>query len=595
MSNPEPLHKKIAAWPHSIGERYLILLLAFVTLGVYYPAILGDFCYLDDLVDLQNSLNSSWGNLERVLGVGGAYQRWVANFIYYVIYVVAGDDPMNFHLANVLFHLGCGILIYFIVRNLQSRENTNLWPAFLAALVFLLHPVNVEAVAWIAGRNAVIATFFTLFTLLFHLKVKEPLKDWRHWIAVFCYLISILTYEIGIATLLFLVLWDLWKRKEVTISGTIKSQYKRWLPYAVVLLTWFLLRVLSFVWTGGEKGQFTNKLNSFDLQTIPKVVLNPIIGLGFYFKKMVFPWPLNFHIEHIAKVPYFLFGLALILLLIYGTRKRYWQALWGWGFVSGLLMVLPMTVVQFSWTHLAERYCYLASVFFAVLVALFFVNYAPLQSSSRQPLLRVVALVFVFIFGVSVVTRATVWQSNDALMIDTYKKSPDNGWVAFAYSAVFLSNGREKEAEAYLKKAISLGYVENSAMRLGMLAESREDYDQAEEYYLLAAWPVTKVRRFTRTLNPEVYKALGRLHLKWVGKDPENADKHYERAIHFYKRAYELSNEDPMILYNLGKVCLRQNNLEKAQFYFRQVSEQVPDTYYGKAAAKLMRVGERYQ
>ena len=73
-------------------------------------------------------------------------------------------------------------------------------------------------------------------------------------------------------------------------------------------------------------------------------------------------------------------------------------------------------------------------------------------------------------------------------------------------------------------------------------------------------------------------------------KYKENAAHHQERVVHFYKRAYEFSGGDAMILYNLGKFYLEQGNLQEAKECFRRVCQDKPNTYYGKAAGKLMRL-----
>ena len=177
---------KVTNWPYSIRQGYLLLFLAFVTLGVYYPAILGDFCFVDDIGDLNWALNASTPQLKDYLLSANKYRRFLSQVLFYWFHDVFGAQSVHFHLANVPCHLLNGLLVYFLVKQLLDEDGGTSWPGLLAASLFLLHPNNVEAVAWIAGRNATIATFFALLALTCHVRARKDLKDWRLWLAGLC-------------------------------------------------------------------------------------------------------------------------------------------------------------------------------------------------------------------------------------------------------------------------------------------------------------------------------------------------------------------------------------------------------------------------
>jgi tetratricopeptide (TPR) repeat protein len=356
------------------------------------------------------------------------------------------------------------------------------------------------------------------------------------------------------------------------------------------VLYFFLPRLVSLLVGSGSEGQLHRGDASVVHESVLKVLINPIIGLGFYLKKMLIPWPLNFHINHVAKVPYFLVGLGFLLLLLYAMRQKRWESLWGWGFLCALLPVLTLTYAPRSWSPLAERYSYFASVFFAIFVGLFYAKHMSQRWLSLHSWVKVLPFVVVFVFGLGTARRTPVWQSSETLLADTYQKSNGSGYVAATYGVMYLRQHNEIKAEEYLQKALDRGLIYRAAFGLGMLEASRGNYEKAEEYYLKAAWPSSKVHAWKRSFDPNLYMALGRLHFKWAIMDEENSSHHYERAVHFYGRAHEFGSKDPMILYNIGKVYLKQGDLERARDSFRQVWEEVPDTYYGKAAGKLMKV-----
>jgi tetratricopeptide (TPR) repeat protein len=590
---PTPSSTGISYMTVNIRERYLLLFLAFVTLGLYYPAILGDFCVMDDSGWVIRMLNYSMENdYSKIIGIGGAstYRRPLSRAIIYLVYRMSGEDPLLFHLFNVLVHLGSGILVYFLVKRLQKRETSSQWPALLGALLFLLHPANVEAVAWISGYCAVTATFCMLLSIYLHLEVQNDLRDWRLWAAALCYLLSLFCYEIAAAMPLALVFWDLYQEKERKWSEALKERYRRWVPYGGMLVVYFMIRIGDRLFAVKKTAGLPSTGTSIDLQYLVKIFINPIIGLGFYLKKMIIPWPLNFHISHVAKVPYFIAGLGFLLLLLYGTRQKRWESLWGWIFLCALLPILLLAARPFSWTAVAERYSYLASAFFAVFVAMLLATYLPHRSSNLRWATKILPLVVLLVFGVSTVSRAMVWQSNERLMEDTFKKSPNDGWVTYSYGVMLGRAGKLEEAEKCWQNALDLGFTINSSKALGWLEAKRGNYEKAEYHYLKAAWPSTNVEKFSRNFKPEIYSSLARLHLRWAKEDKANAEHHHERVVHFYKRAYEFSGEDPMILYNLAKFYLEQGDLQEAKKCFRRVWQDRPDTYYGKAAGKLMRI-----
>jgi tetratricopeptide (TPR) repeat protein len=582
--------------PHPLREPYVVLLMAFVSLGVYYPAILSDFCTMDDLKAMSGMLNFSSADVPRLFGFGssGIYRRPLNYLVFYATYLLAGDQALLYHLENVLFHLGSGIVVYYLVKRLLASRLAPSWPALIAAFLFLLHPINVEAVAWTSARCAVMSTFFILLATYYHLSLPPPGTGWRLWLAAGCYLLSLLSYELAAAMPLAFVGWDLLQQGDVGWREAARRSYRRWISYGAVLSVYAIYWGIA-QWTGRAVSQVPGgaTVPPLDAEFLAAVATQPIIGLGFYLKKMVLPWTLNFHIGGIPKVPYFLLGFGFLVLLFVGFRRRQQWASWGWAFVCSLLPVLSLTVSGHSWTAVAERYSYLAGAFFTSYVGLLCGSALRFRSRLAGHALAVLSFAVLAIFGFSTTSRALVWQDDERLLADTYEKSPDNGWVAYSYALVLGNSGRRQEAEEYLKRAYELGYIANSALLLGRLEESRGNYRSAERYYLKAAWPSSKVREMTRNFDPNVYQALAQLHWKWGEVEDERADHHHERAVHFFKRAYEFSRQEPMILYNMGKFYLDQGNIPEARECFREVYARVPETYYGKAAGKLMNIPQR--
>ena len=211
--------KKIAERPLVVRESFLVLFLAFVTLGIYYPAILGEFFTMDDLIRMNSILNASTEGFSELLGIGAsnAYLRPLTLLSHYLIYKVAGDQAITFHLFNVVLHLLNGILLYFLMKLYLKDDSKGTVYGFFAALFFLLHPVNVESVAWISGNSGVMATSFVLVTLLLHISTPGTQDHWRLWAAAAFYLLSLLTKESGLVMVLVVVWFDLQQQSAIEV------------------------------------------------------------------------------------------------------------------------------------------------------------------------------------------------------------------------------------------------------------------------------------------------------------------------------------------------------------------------------------------
>ena len=155
-----------------LSPPYQILLLVFVTLGVYYPTLFAPYNSLDDQVFVNHLLNQQGFSWARHFSPGGTYDyyRPLLSLTFEIDKHVGGLQEAFMHLFNVLVHLLNVILLWVIARRFGAfiKRPSELLP-LLAALLFTLHPLNAEAVNWIAGRTDLLAgtfVFISLYALL---------------------------------------------------------------------------------------------------------------------------------------------------------------------------------------------------------------------------------------------------------------------------------------------------------------------------------------------------------------------------------------------------------------------------------------------
>ncbi|MFP3870914.1 MAG: tetratricopeptide repeat protein [Syntrophobacteria bacterium] len=598
----------------SARKQFLLLFLCGVTLLIYYPAILSPFCILDDGLLVEHVLNRlnepiwSFVKDQFQLGRGGAYHRPIATITFFGIAKIMGLQPEPFHLLNVLFHLGCGLLIYFLIKHLYGNSGSGFWAAFVAAMLFLVHPLNVEAVAWVSGRPTLMATFFALMAFFFHVRITPPLSSWRLWVAGIFYLLSLLSYELAAAMPLAFVYWDL-NQQEGSGKGA-RRCYRRWLPYAAAFALYAGFRLLRAF---GGRSSANIIANAGDGTGLSKAVLafshvfhdflahlsSPLVALGLYVKKVVWPWPLNFYI---AEVPcrslYAGLGAVFLTICLWWIWRRSWMRFWAFWFVCGLVPVLFLSFHPFSWTAAAERYVYLSSVAFSAFVSIMIFRISALRTR-RMVQLMLVVLLAAFMIGSAL--RAGTWQSNLALLEDTWEKNPYSGATAHHYANALSISDRREEAIRYWKKAIELGYPVEPSLSLARIEETKKNYEAAEKYYLEALHSLqkrqsrdTRAGRILEAVPPgkvvKIYLALADLHSQMAGATPQEKTYHQESMVRYYESACRLKPGDAFLKYLLAKAYLRCGNLEDARFQFREANRLAPETFYGKAAARLAKV-----
>jgi hypothetical protein len=197
--------------PQSVfGGIVLIIVLALI---VYWPSLRGGFL-LDDEDLLQRC------------GSAGLLKIWASTVLpdYWpmtqsmlcIEYRAWGNSTLGYHLINLLLHLGATFLLWRLLRMLAIPG------AFIAALLFAVHPVNVESVAWIAQRkNTLAMVFFLLSAYLFLRSEEQPSKKFPYAMSLGCFVLAMLS-KISVAILPPVLLLLVWWRRGLTKRDVIR-------------------------------------------------------------------------------------------------------------------------------------------------------------------------------------------------------------------------------------------------------------------------------------------------------------------------------------------------------------------------------------
>jgi len=507
-------------------ERWLVVLLCAVPAVLYLATLRFEFVYDDHSQIVSNPLVQTWKSLPLLFTtdvwrfqnplVVGNYWRPMFMLWLMINHSLFGFKAAGWHAASVLVHIGCTYLVYRLAVRL-SRDRAM---AFIAALLFALHPSHLETVAWISGATDSLMCLFLLGSLLLFISGSEAqTKKWLYFaLSIVLYLTAVLTKEtaiVGPAFIFFYVLLfgergPAWPKR--IAAGLLASG-----PFVAASIVYLVQRHAAL---HGFSHPYL-KMPWLDvLITVPSV-------LWFYLRHLVWPVALSVVYDAVPVVhrtwsnfwgP--LLGCVLLAAALIGyllrTRDR------GIAFAA-LMLALPLLPVLYipaleSETFLHDRYLYLPSIGLAMIVATILrrVRWGEGQLFGVPAAQAAAAATLIVASAIATASQEIYW-ANDILLFgravtiapgsagafnslgtalaargrmkeamfafeQVIKRNPDS-WVAqYNVGLGYFLDGRYAEAEPHLEKAVELypvagdpaAVLAESQIRQGKYAEGEE-------------------------------------------------------------------------------------------------------------------------
>ncbi len=583
----------------SLRPQYMFLLLFAITVGMYCsslieislkPAVIS----IDDRGLLQYLLNHKLTLRDIFFAKNpGKYYRPLLGLTYLIDQRLWGETIFGYRLTNVLIHT-CNTLLMFLIGMtlFKAHPHRNKIP-FLAALLFTVHPMAVESVAWISGRTDLLATFWSLLAFYLYLSVNDKNALWIMPLSLLCALAAALSKETGIIIFILIIGWEVYYRKYFDFPKVKYASITVLLLLSSGLL-YFVLRTHALASRDMSMEMIWSRILSGDVLNSVKMFLS---SYGFYIKKFIVPFPLQFAIDSINVNAYAFLGLAIILLFSAGMFISIVAPLQFFSFWT-LLGLLPGAVVSctdIAWTPWAERYLYFSLVplsFISVMLSVQLIN--NLHGFPRKFLYACSAIVII-LFASSAVQRAHMWNDDLALSYDTFKKSSLFIPAAVAYACSLKEKGRQDEAEQQLQKAALLtGPKHLLFYNLGIMSMSK-DYEKARGYFLQALAEVRKDKKLIMMgpyLKKNILTSISDVEMAESRSysDKKTKNQYYQRAIEYLVEAHNEDPSDSFLLYNIAKLYLVIGNNAEAKKCFEEfIAKWDNNDIYRQAAEKLLK------
>ncbi|MFH0982596.1 MAG: tetratricopeptide repeat protein [Planctomycetota bacterium] len=581
--------------------------IALLTLVVYVPAMRAGFTWNDDTFLYDNPLIRADDGLYRFWFTTQAPDYFpLVSTTLWLEWRLWGTDVRGYHVVNVLLHALSSVLLWRLLRRLAVPG------AWLAALVFAVHPVNVESVAWITERKNTLPMVFYLLTVLLYLWFeREPRRRW-YGLALFAFLLALLS-KTSVVMLPFLLLgcaW--WQRRRIAHLDLLRS-----VPFFVLALIFGLLTVwFQYIQAIGEDVVRTDSFGS----------RLAVAGwaVWFYLYKALLPFGLCFiyprwQVNTTSFVPYLPSAALTAVLAVLFAYRRTWgrPLLAGLGyFVLTLFPVLGFLNIYFMrYSLVADHWQYTSIVGIITLVVGVGAHVVRARGQAVRTAVALGAALVVGSFSVLTWQRANLYRDEEALYLDTLAKNP-SAWLAHNnLGQVYQQRGRHADAIKHLNQALELypGYA-LAHFNMGTVLADLGNLDEAIRHY-----------EESLKLNPrapDVHSNLGgmlvrqgrleeaRAHFATaVGLAPRWFDARYnlgqtlvllghaDEAIVQLEEALRINPDSAPARYHLGNILANQGRPDLAVAHFAETVRLAPDwaeahNNLGRALAALGKLEE---
>ena len=501
------------------------LVLFIIGIGLYLQTINYDFVLDDKIVITDNSYTKKgfagikeilttesfqgYFGTQRNLLEGGRY-RPLSIVSFAIEYGLFGLNPKIGHFINILLYGLTGMVLFRVLMILFPAKDEKYWYlnlAFIASLLFLLHPVHSEVVANIKGRDEILTLLAALATMYYSLKYASTEKIFHLILSMVLFFLALLSKENAL-TFLAIIPLSLYFFSEYSFKKIIKVT----LPLLGVAIIYLIVRtqVIGYLLNPGK--EITNIMNNpfYGLSNAEELA-TIFYTLGLYIKLSIFPHPLthDYYPYHIPILNWgdfrailsFLAYLGLGIYALLGIRKKNIIA---YGILFYLITLSIVSNLLFSvGAFMNERFIYMSSIGVCIILAYFIARKLPEIVGTKANILNIALLaVFVLGFAGKTISRIPAWENTMSLNQAAIKVSPNscrsNCFMGTALFQEYKEMGGGEEKDALLKKIsyyidealrINPSYGSAMVMKSGIVAEHyKQDSDLdklLDEFYTL--------------------------------------------------------------------------------------------------------------
>jgi tetratricopeptide (TPR) repeat protein len=538
---------------------WICLILAGLIAAIYVQATQFDFIILDDPTYVTANHRVQAGLTREALtwavttmeGANWHPLTWVSHMLDCQLY---GLKPAGHHITSILLHIANALLLFLVLR----RMTGDLWRSAWVAALFAVHPLHVEAVAWVAERKEVLSTLFGLLALWFYARYTEMPALKRYLPVAAALSLSLMAKPMWVTLPFLLLLLDFWPLGRCSWTPLDHKNPKasnRQVVWEKVPLICLSLTSCLVTLKAQTAGGAVRTMAEF---TFAVRLQNALVAYVAYLWKMIWPSHLAFYYalqESRLPLGHVLAALALLVAISYislTTARRRPAVCVGWLWYLGTLVPV-IGLVQVGQQSMADRYTYLPLIGIFMLLAWGIPvtvdkqsqnDVRPAKCSARIALGATAILTILILTGCSSV-QAGYWR-NSILMCEHTLKVTESNYMAHNSLALLLrAQGERDRAAHHFREALKIAPRMHQAwFNMGRVLSELGRKKEAIE-------ALTEGLRLFPESAPEEC-ALGDL-LAEDGRISE-ALAHYETAIRLRPNYYEAHSNLGLTLANAGRL-----------------------------------------
>ena len=408
------------------NKGYLILrsclYIVILSIIVYYPILQNNFLdFWDDQWVVMNKYTESGINLTNIYNIltdfyKGQYAP-LNEIMYLILFSISGYTPFNFHLASLLLHIFNTCIIYIFIKKLiilspEIEEKNYTYLPLLTAIIFVLHPFNVESVAWISASKVLVYAFFYLLAIYSYLHYLEKKNLLYYLLTLILFICSFLGKEQAVSLPICLLLLSF------SIGKNLKDKYL-WYELCPFFLFafWFGITTIISQQINGEGVLTDNEIYPFG-----QCLILACYTFTEYFSKSLLPINLlyiyPFPIQVGESLPTWLFIYPIALFVIIFSLWKYirmWPILFGLSFFTIHILIVLHLIPMSRYAIVADRYAYLSTIGICFIIAYYTIYlYKNLGTKSKYALISF-SIIYLSSIALYSNNRSKVWHDTDSL------------------------------------------------------------------------------------------------------------------------------------------------------------------------------------
>jgi tetratricopeptide (TPR) repeat protein len=607
-----------------------LLIIVTLTVTAYYPAYDNEITSWDDEFYINNNPYLEL-NKENVFELFRFDTSYMGNYhplsmiSLSIDYAIGGTDedgnikPFMFLFTNILLHIFVSLFVFWFILALLK----NFQIAVISALLFAVHTLHVESVAWISERKDVLYAFFFVASLIAYLKYVDSKKVTLYIISIALFILSLLSKGQAVSLAVTIILIDFIRKRKLLDIKLIAEK----IPFLALAVFFGLIAI-------GAQKESEALVDEQAYSLVQRIGIAAYAFMQYVFKLIlpvnlsaIYPYP-DIIGQSIPPLYYFMIIPVLLIagLFFWLVRKEKNVLVFGIAFFVINIALLLQFIPVGSAVH-ADRYAYIPSIGFFLIVSVLLVRMIEKNSRTKMIIYGLTVL-YAALLLVLTVFRTDVWKDSLTLWTDTTEKSPK--------SVVAWNNlGSQKDKEG-AKAMDEMNINEAKELRLEAIQyftkaiDGKPDYKNAYYNRGISRLEVGKIMQdsllislsindFTKAIEQDAQfadayhnRANGKSELGnldgaikdfdlAIALKPDDANYytnrgvtkgkagHYQSAIEDFNSALKINPDEPAVFSNRGRAKMLMNQIQEAIEDYNKAVELDPthySAYFNRAFAK---------